>query len=77
MAIGFSGRVMGTPGNALFLVHRADDGTITHAWAGIVGQNGIDPNVWYSFNADGQPFKVNGLEGMTRRPPLDRLEGES
>ena len=58
MAIGFSGRVMGTPGNALFLVHRADDGTITHAWAGIVGQNGIDPNVWYSLGSDGHPFVV-------------------
>jgi hypothetical protein len=55
MASGYGGKVKGADGNALFLVHRDDDYKITHAWAGIAGQNGIKPGVWYTLNADGQP----------------------
>ena len=58
MASGFEGRVMGTDGNALFLVRRDSDGKITHAWAGIVGRDGIKPNVWYQLGTDGQPKEV-------------------
>jgi len=59
MAIGVDGRVMGTDGNALFLVHRDwKTGKITRHWSGLVGENGVEPNVWYSLNADGQIFKV-------------------
>ena len=58
MASGFEGRVMGTDGNALFLVRRDSDGEITHAWAGIVGRDGIEPNVWYTLGADGKPEEV-------------------
>jgi hypothetical protein len=49
---------MGKEGNALFLVYRDDDWNIVHAWAGIVGQNGIKPETWYSLNADGQPVEA-------------------
>ena len=58
MASGFAGKVMGADGNALFLVHRNDAGEITHAWAGIVGRDGIKPNVWYQLGTDGQPNEV-------------------
>ena len=56
---GKEGRTMGVKGNALFLVYR-DPNTwdILHAWAGVVGQNGIKPNVWYSLDSDGQPIVV-------------------
>ena len=58
-ASGKEGRVMGIKGNALFLVYR-DPNTweILHVWAGLVGQNGIKPNVWYSLGSDGQPIVV-------------------
>ena len=51
---------MGADGCALFLVHRDDDGNITHAWAGIAGRNGIEPDTWYSLGDDGQPVKMEG-----------------
>ena len=57
-ATGWRGRAMGAEGCALFLVHRADDGEITHAWAGIVGKKGIKPGVWYTLNAQGEPEEV-------------------
>ena len=57
-ASGYSGKVRGADGCALFLVHRADDGTITHAWAGIAGRNGVKPMVWYCLDADGHPLEV-------------------
>ena len=54
MASGTLGRVMGAEGNALFLVHRDDDGLITHARAAIVGREGIKSNTWYCLNASGE-----------------------
>jgi hypothetical protein len=59
MATGHEGRVMGANGNALFLVYR-DPRTneILHAWAGIVGRDGIEAGIWYSLGPDGRPFVV-------------------
>jgi hypothetical protein len=57
-ASGYHGAAMGEAGNALFLVHRADDATITHAWGGIVGRDGIKPMTWYRLGADGTPQEV-------------------
>ena len=57
-ATGQQGRAMGALGCALFLVYREDSGEITHAWAGIVGRDGIEPNVWYSLSANGTPVEV-------------------
>ena len=58
MASGFGGRAMGADGNALFLVFRADDGSIKHAQAAIVGQGGIKAGIWYSLDADGNFVEV-------------------
>jgi hypothetical protein len=59
MSAGFEGRVMGKEGCALFLVYRdPNNGDIKHAWAGIAGQNGIKPMVWYRLGADGQPVEA-------------------
>ena len=56
MASGWSGRVKGIDGCALFLVYRETwDGPILHAWAGIAGRNGIKPDVWYTLDANGAP----------------------
>ena len=57
MSAGRFGRVMAAEGCALFLVHRDDDWNITHAWAGIAGQNGIKPLTWYTLGENGQPVE--------------------
>jgi len=57
-ATGRNGRVKSAKGCALFLVHRDDGGNITHAWAGIAGRDGIEPDVWYSLGANNHPIKV-------------------
>ena len=46
---------MGADGCAIFLVYRDDKWNIIHAWAGIVGRDGIKPNVWYTLGVDGKP----------------------
>ena len=58
MACGYQGKAMGAIGNALFLVHRNDEYEITKAGAAIVGQNGIEPDVWYSLNEAGEFVKA-------------------
>jgi hypothetical protein len=58
MSAGYGGRAMGADGCALFLVYRDGDYKIIHAWAGIVGQGGILPDVFYTLNADGKPVEV-------------------
>ena len=63
MAIGHGGRAMGAAGNALFLVYRAPNtGEILHAWAGIVGRDGVEPGVWYSLGSDGHPVASAQME---------------
>jgi hypothetical protein len=55
MASGWNGKARGVAGAALFLTRRDDDGNITHAWAGIAGRDGIEPNTFYTLGEDGQP----------------------
>ena len=55
MSAGKDGKAKGADGNALFLVYRDDDWKIVHAWAGVVGQNGIKPDVFYALDENGQP----------------------
>ena len=49
---------MGADGNALFLIHRSEDGSIAHARAAIVGRDGIKPMVWYSLDENGEFVEV-------------------
>ena len=56
MASGIRGSVSGEKGCALFLVNRnPETGVIHHAWAGIVGRNGIKPNTFYTLDDKGTP----------------------
>jgi len=60
LASGEGGKSSGKDGCALFLVYRCPStGAILHAWAGIVGQNGLKPDIFYMLNTDGQPEETN------------------
>ena len=60
MASGIRGSVSGEKGCALFLVNRnPETGIIHHAWAGIVGRNGIKPNTFYTLDDKGTPKEAN------------------
>ncbi len=60
MASGIRGSVSGEEGCALFLVNRnLETGVIHHAWAGIVGRNGIKPNTFYTLDDNGTPKEAN------------------
>jgi len=62
MACGHDGRVMAAEGCALFLVYRdPNSNTILHAWSGIAGREGIEPQAWYSLDENGQPQKVEAV----------------
>jgi hypothetical protein len=57
MSCGHEGRAMGANGNALFLAERDDSYNIIAVWAGIVGKDGIEPDVFYMLK-NGQPVKI-------------------
>lgn len=63
LATGFFGSVSGAVGSALHLEERAwnpggeDHGKIVAVWAGIVGQDGIEPGVFYTLK-NGKPVPV-------------------
>ena len=57
LASGYECKVSGAGGCALFLVERDDNLKIIAAWAGLVGRDGIKPNVFYMLK-DGKPVEV-------------------
>jgi hypothetical protein len=57
LASGYQGRVSGASGCALFLVERGDNYEIVAAWAGIVGRDGVEPDVFYTLK-NGKPVKA-------------------
>ena len=66
-ATGFEGRASGANGCALFLVERLDKwnhddhGKILHVWSGIVGQDGIEPDTYYTLR-DGKPVSLSSTK---------------
>jgi hypothetical protein len=56
-ASGYEGKARGKAGCALFLAERGAYGEILHAWAGIVGRDGIEADTFYRLVA-GKPVKV-------------------
>ncbi|MBN9272843.1 MAG: hypothetical protein J0J15_21895 [Mesorhizobium sp.] len=57
-ASGFEGKARGKEGCALFLVERSTNDEILHAWAGIVGRDGIKPDQFYRL-VGGKPVEVD------------------
>ena len=49
---------MGIDGGAIFLVRRDADDNIAHVFASKVGENGIEPYVWYTLGEYGKPVEV-------------------
>jgi hypothetical protein len=58
MSCGYEGRVSGKQGCALFLTERNDDYEIIAVWAGIVGRDGVEPNIFYTLK-NGKPVAVS------------------
>jgi len=57
IASGYDGKVLGSRGNALFLVERDADDNIASVWAGIAGRDGIKPDTWYRLE-NGKPVEA-------------------
>lgn len=59
MASGREGKAKGIEGNAIFLVYRDPDNyKIVHAKGGVVGQNGIKSDVFYTLSSAGEFIEV-------------------
>ena len=56
--LGYKSKARGAPTCALVLVNRNDDGEIVHVFASKVGENGIEPDVWYALDDSGNPIKA-------------------
>ncbi|HHW4685760.1 MAG TPA: hypothetical protein ACQGQG_10820 [Xylella sp.] len=58
-SLGIQGRARATAGNAIVLCYRNGyDGRLIHIRASRVGENGIEPDVWYTLNASGEFVEV-------------------
>ena len=57
-APGRFGCAKGVAGSALFLTYRNAGLGVLHAWAGIVGRDGIEPDVFYTLDKSGKPVKA-------------------
>ena len=58
--LGYNNRAMAGKTGAIVLVRRVDDGSITHIRASKVGENGIDPGVWYTLDEHGEFQRADG-----------------
>ncbi len=54
IASGAGGRAKASKGSAIVLVNRADDGSIRHIRASLVGENSIKADTWYSLSDSGE-----------------------
>ena len=58
LSAGPDGKARASGGCALFLVNRDDGGAIRHVFASKVGENGVEPDKWYSLDDDGVLVEV-------------------
>jgi len=58
VAAGGLSKARAPAGSAIVIVHRDQDSAIQHIFASKVGENGIEPDVFYTLNAEGKPVAV-------------------
>ena len=54
VSIGTHGRARAVDGSAIVLCYRDDAGELVHVRASKVGENGIEPDTWYSLDENGE-----------------------
>ena len=54
MACGYQGKAKAGETGAIVLVYRNNEDEIVHIRASKVGENGIQPNVWYQLDESGE-----------------------
>ena len=54
-ALGTGAKAKSGRDGAIMLVHRNSSGELLHVFASKVGENGIEPDTWYSLDASGNP----------------------
>jgi len=59
VATGYQNKAKACAGSAIVLCYRDDDGKLIHIRAAMVGQDGIEPDVWYHLDADGNFVEVD------------------
>ena len=57
-SLGEEGRARASEGGAIVLCYRNDEGELLHIRASKVGENGVEPDVWYSLDAEGEFVKI-------------------
>jgi len=59
IATGHSGRAKACAGSAIVLCHRDDEYRLVHVFASKVGENGIEPDVFYILDENGKPVRCD------------------
>ena len=59
IATGHSGRAKACAGSAIVLCHRDDEYKLIHVFASKVGENGIEPDVFYVLDENGKPVRCD------------------
>ena len=57
-ALGVKGKAKAGAGGAIVLCCRSEGGALIHIRASKVGENGVEPDVWYMLDEDGEFVKV-------------------
>ena len=64
IGIGYANKARAAAGCAIVLAHRDDKGCIVNIRASKVGENGVEPDIWYILTADGKFSEVKGKEDI-------------
>jgi hypothetical protein len=59
LGLGYSNKAKAPLGSAIVLAHRTFTGRLVHIRASMVGENGIEPDVFYSLNENGEFVREN------------------